>query len=228
MAEDFLRRWSRRKLEGGRQAEAPEHKPAAPEMQAPDREPHPRTQSFAPAQPDPGAALSPAAGSPALAGKTDAPTELPSLDSLEGLGSDYRDFLQPEVDEDLRRQALKKLFQDPHFNVMDGLDVYIDDYTKSDPIPAAMLKDLLHARRTLLPGETDDEAGKSAPLAANAEGMTVELEPEPQPELEREAAPHPAATPDAGDDACQDGKRADASSPATSAIGPADTNHDPR
>ena len=30
---------------------------------------------------------------------------------------------------------MKKLFADPHYNVMDGLDVYIDDYSKPDPIP---------------------------------------------------------------------------------------------
>jgi hypothetical protein len=33
----------------------------------------------------------------------------------------------------VRNAALKKLFTDPHFNVMDGLDVYIDDYGKPDP-----------------------------------------------------------------------------------------------
>ena len=30
---------------------------------------------------------------------------------------------------------MKKLFSDPHFNVMDGLDTYIDDYGKPDPLP---------------------------------------------------------------------------------------------
>ena len=35
---------------------------------------------------------------------------------------------------------MKKLFSDPHFNVMDGLDTYIDDYGKPDPIPLSMLR----------------------------------------------------------------------------------------
>ena len=35
---------------------------------------------------------------------------------------------------------MKKLFSDPHFNVMDGLDTYIDDYGKPDPIPPEMLR----------------------------------------------------------------------------------------
>ena len=40
-------------------------------------------------------------------------------------------FLRPKVDEQRQRAALKKLFSDPHFNVMDGLDPYIDDYGRS-------------------------------------------------------------------------------------------------
>jgi hypothetical protein len=50
------------------------------------------------------------------------------------------------------------LFQDPHFNVMDGLDTYIDDYTKADPIPEAMLRGLNQARGLLFDREIDREA----------------------------------------------------------------------
>jgi hypothetical protein len=60
--------------------------------------------------------------------------------------SDYRGFFHPKVGQDVRRAALKKLFSDPRFNVMDGLDVYIDDYSKSEPIPAAMLAGLKQAQ----------------------------------------------------------------------------------
>jgi hypothetical protein len=74
--------------------------------------------------------------------------ELPPIDKLT-FESDFRAFFHPEVDEDLRRGALRKLFSDPHFNVMDGLDVYIDDYSKSEPIPAAMLASLKQAQRIL-------------------------------------------------------------------------------
>jgi hypothetical protein len=78
-------------------------------------------------------------------------TPAPALPPLEKLTleSDYRGFFHPKVSEDLRRAALKKLFSDPHFNVMDGLDVYIDDYSKSEPIPAAMLASLKQAQRIL-------------------------------------------------------------------------------
>ena len=76
------------------------------------------------------------------------PPQLPPLDQL-SFDSDYRAFFHPKVDEDVRRAALKKLFSDPRFNVMDGLDVYIDDYSKSEPIPAAMLAGLRQAQNIL-------------------------------------------------------------------------------
>ena len=54
--------------------------------------------------------------------------------------SDFKPFMAQNVGMDVRNAAMKKLFADPHFNVMDGLDIYIDDYSKSDPIPEAMLR----------------------------------------------------------------------------------------
>jgi hypothetical protein len=41
---------------------------------------------------------------------------------------------------------MKKLFADPHFNVMDRMDVYIDDYGQPDPIPQAMLRQMVSAK----------------------------------------------------------------------------------
>ncbi|HCX33170.1 MAG TPA: DUF3306 domain-containing protein, partial [Rhodocyclaceae bacterium] len=49
---------------------------------------------------------------------------------------------------------LGKLFHSDHFNVMDGLDVYIDDYGRPDPIPPEMLARLNQAR-DLLFGDRD-------------------------------------------------------------------------
>ncbi len=83
-----------------------------------------------------------------VADPTAPPPELPPLDKLT-LDSDYRGFFHPKVDESLRRAALKKLFSDPHFNVMDGLDVYIDDYSKPDPLPVEMLAQLKQAQKIL-------------------------------------------------------------------------------
>lgn len=82
--------------------------------------------------------------------------ELPPIDKLT-IDSDYRDFFHPKVGEDVRRAALKKLFSDPRFNVMDGLDVYIDDYSKTEPIPPAMLAGLRQAQNILGWAKEDEE-----------------------------------------------------------------------
>jgi uncharacterized protein DUF3306 len=101
-----------------------------------------RRKLEAAAQPGP-APLSPAAPAVASPSTTAAtPVELPPIDSLR-FDSDFTAFLRPEVDETVKRAALKQLFRDPRFNVMDGLDTYIDDYTKPDPIPPDMLRELL-------------------------------------------------------------------------------------
>jgi uncharacterized protein DUF3306 len=84
--------------------------------------------------------LTPAAGAPLPVESP--PTELPPIESLT-FDSDFTAFLRPEVEPTLQRAALKQLFRDPRFNVMDGLDTYIDDYTKPDPIPPDMLAELV-------------------------------------------------------------------------------------
>jgi hypothetical protein len=50
------------------------------------------------------------------------------------------------VTSDVKNAALKKLFTDPHFNVMDRMDIYIDDYGQPDPIPLAMLRQMNGAK----------------------------------------------------------------------------------
>ena len=115
------------------------------------------------------------------------PPELPPLDKLT-FDSDYRAFFHPKVDEDVRRAALKKLFSDPRFNVMDGLDTYIDDYSKTEPIPPAMLAGLRQAQKILewAKGE-GDEKKKDAPAELAAEQEPAQLE-------QRTASPVPATS----------------------------------
>ena len=60
---------------------------------------------------------------------------------------------------------MKKLFSDPHFNVMDGLDTYIDDYGKPDPIPLSMLRRMNQAAVLGLFDDEDDAAAKAPPPA---------------------------------------------------------------
>ena len=70
----------------------------------------------------------------------------------------------PEV----RNAAMKKLFTDPHFNVMDGLDIYIDDYTQPDPLPAAMLKQMASAQFMGLVEEEPEKPSAAGQAAAPA------------------------------------------------------------
>jgi hypothetical protein len=99
--------------------------------------------------------------------------ELPPLEKLT-FESDYRKFFHPKVGEDVRRAALKKLFSDPHFNVMDGLDVYIDDYSKSEPIPAAMLAQLKQAQKILEWAEEKKQERKVAQRGESAPATVIE------------------------------------------------------
>lgn len=80
-------------------------------------------------------------------------TPAPTMEDVAALtpDSDFSRFLVRGVDADVRRSAMKKLFSDPHFNAMDGLDIYIDDYNKFQPMPAAMLAALNHAQGVLNP-----------------------------------------------------------------------------
>jgi hypothetical protein len=96
---------------------------------------------------------------PAPAGEAPA---LPSPDSLT-FESDFKAFMQAKVEEGMKRAALKKLFSDPRFNVMDGLDTYIDDYSKDDPIPQAMLARLEHAKSTLFGREEEKPKEQTGP-----------------------------------------------------------------
>lgn len=81
----------------------------------------------------------------------------PALADAEKLdfSSDFTPFLRAKVEESVKRAALKKLFHSPHFNQMDGLDVYIDDYGKFEPLDDATLSQLAHARELLFREQSD-------------------------------------------------------------------------
>lgn len=115
----------------------------------------------------------PAAAPPANAPAETAAPPLPPVESLTP-DSDFTAFLHPKVDEGLRRAALKKLFSDPHFNVMDGLDTYIDDYSVSEPIPEAMLQQLRHAQDIIQAGKERREEAAKAEAAQRETAETAE------------------------------------------------------
>ena len=64
------------------------------------------------------------------------------------------------VSSDVRNAAMKKLFTDPHYNVMDGLDIYISDYSIADPIPESMLHQMVRAKLLKIFDDDDDEEDK--------------------------------------------------------------------
>ena len=85
---------------------------------------------------------------------------------------DFSVFMQSGVDPDVKRAAMKKLFSDPRYNIMDGLDIYIDDYSKPDPIPPEMLRRLVQSQMLNL-FKTEDEE-KDKPTESAAEQIALE------------------------------------------------------
>ena len=162
-AGNFLSRWSRRKVEARETVAVP--------------------ATVVPVPPDRADAVAdaPATGDPACAAPAAEP--LPSVDSLHGLEGEYSGFLKPEVDDVLRRSALKKLFSDPHFNVIDVNEAYSGDWATSTPIPAAALAMMEQVKHLLVdPDEPKKEAkevdAESPSLAAGADSVEVLASPE--------------------------------------------------
>ena len=154
-AGNFLSRWSRRKVEA-RETDAV---PATVVPVPPDR-----ADAVADA---------PATGDPACAAPAAEP--LPSVDSLHGLEGEYSGFLKPEVDDVLRRSALKKLFSDPHFNVIDVNEAYSGDWATSTPIPAAALAMMEQVKHLLVdPDEPKREAKEAKEEHAEAPSAAAE------------------------------------------------------
>jgi Protein of unknown function (DUF3306) len=134
-----LERWSRMKHETAREKDNP-----------PGPAPAPAASSAAPAVPSPAAAANAAAG--AVPASTQG-EPLPPIESLT-IDSDFSAFLKPMVDETLKRKALKQLFRDPRFNVMDGLDTYIADYSQPDPIDSETVRQMVQGRYIFDPPQT--------------------------------------------------------------------------
>lgn len=126
-ADDFFSRWSRKAA-----------KPETPSVQASEdpalKKPEDLTEEA-------GLSADSAIGRPV------------TLEDVAGLtrDSDYSPFVANGIDEAIKRSAMKKLFSDPHFNIMDGLDIYIDDYSVFEPIRPEVLALIEHAKPLLDP-----------------------------------------------------------------------------
>ncbi|MCY7314503.1 MAG: DUF3306 domain-containing protein [Rubrivivax sp.] len=156
---------------------------------------------LAPADAAPGPPAAPAQPAPSLADV-----------ALLTRESDYTRFLSPGVQPEVKNAALAKLFTDPHFNVMDRLDVYIDDYGKPDPLPAGMLRQMLQAHVLGLfdAEEVDPKLAPPAPTPATANAAALPLHPEPAPDEDtdlqlqpNDGAGRPGLEAGAGEDAGQ-------------------------
>ena len=69
--------------------------------------------------------------------------DMPPLETMNE-DSDYTGFLSPKVTEALRKQALRKLFGSPAFNIRDGLDDYDGDYTYFEKLGDIITADMRH------------------------------------------------------------------------------------
>jgi len=144
MADGFLGRWSQRK-QAVREGKALEEPVANPVVQQVN-----------------GSALE-SAVDPGLHRDDSPPPPPPSLDDVTGLTtqSDFKPFVARDVAPEVRNAAMKKLFTDPHYNVMDRLDIYIDDYSKPDPLPESMLRQMASAKfLKLFEDQEDEEQGQ--------------------------------------------------------------------
>jgi hypothetical protein len=126
--------------------------------------------------------------------------------------SDFSRFVAPDVDGEVKNAALKKLFADPHFNMMDGLDTYIDDYSKPDPLPLASVRKMAQAAFLGLIEATppataaDPQPTARAPKSAEVDAaVTAGATPEPDENADLRLQPHDAA----GCGGAQDGAAAD-------------------
>ena len=134
----FLHRWSKRK--------------------------HAANRGEKPAEPAPAPVSPPAPEVNRLPASAAGPSPLPDVASLTP-ESDFAPFMREGIPGDVKQRALKTLFQDPRFNVMDGLDVYIDDYSKPDPLPEGWLEQLKQVAYLGDRGQRDAEAAAEAEKA---------------------------------------------------------------
>jgi hypothetical protein len=196
-----LRRWSQRKLATQRGARAEEIAHVDVNAPTPPRAVSPAETGERAPKAD--ATLARGEGKAAVVGATPAssasvaaPGAEPPLPPVESLTfeSDFSLFMRPDVDETVRRAALRKLLRDPRFNVMDGLDVYIDDYSKPSPIEPEIVRSLMQARYIFSPPKTRVTADGCVEDVPD-EISTADASTEPPSSREATEAASPTAPP---------------------------------
>ncbi len=119
---------------------------------------------------------------------TEKTSELPPPPTLQDAGaltpaSDFKPFMASNVSSEVKNAAMKKLFADPHYNVMDMMDTYVDDYSKPDPIPESMLKQLVSAKFLRLFERDEEEEGAKDGQRVNGKPVPPAQAPEPLTDL---------------------------------------------
>lgn len=120
----------------------------------------------------------------ALAEQDEAPRDedMPAIETLTE-ESDYTGFLSPNVSEELRSLALRKLFHSAAFNVCDELDDYAEDFTSFAKLGNIITCDMKHqleeARKKLeqqlsAEDEETDELPEDHELSSAADKSTEE------------------------------------------------------
>ena len=161
--ESFLERWSRRKQAVQRQS-----------TDNPDRD-HEGKDGEGVAQADEDHRAAPAtlaetgiAGDIPVEPEPPGDEDMPPLETIDEGGS-LSAFFSPKVSAGLRRAALKRLFSQPEYNVVDMLDDYALDYSKREPLGDIVTAEMRYraeqARKLVerklkakLDAETDPEA----------------------------------------------------------------------
>ena len=154
--EAFLSRWSRRK----QQAKADVKD---------DNKDISVTQTFADAELQADAAIA----------EDDMPgdSDMPPIESLDE-DSDYSSFMSPNVSDELRNLALRKLFRGGMFNERDGLDDYDDDFTSFKKLGNVITAEMRHQMARLKDAmEEDGNDNDEVPADTDNDGSSHEMEP---------------------------------------------------
>lgn len=162
----FLKRWSRRKTGAGARDEA-EQQPGSGDDARPTGErggSSPGGEDAArPAESAEHAAVDP--------DKVKTDEDMPDLDSITD-GSDMSDFFSPGVSEELRNQALRRLFRTSRFNVVDPLDDYNEDFRSFALLGDLVTSDMRH--RAEMDEQRRREAAESSGASPDAEPTAAE------------------------------------------------------
>ena len=144
MADGFLGRWSKRKAGIDSKEDASLVKKVEAPKEAPSTLPNEKASEEAPP-----------------------PATLEDVAKIDRFDPDFSAFMKSDVDPTVQQAALKKMFTDPHFNIMDGLDIYIDDYSKPDPLPPGMLERMVQSDMLkLFQKSTEADSRENGTLAA--------------------------------------------------------------